>query len=123
MNIDDLIQTLEEAREAMGGDADVRIAYQPSWPLRGNVVEVTYNHNGDPDADFAPGTPADEAICWLAAGEVGYGENPYAPRWAWDGEPVESAEECCPDCGRLEMAEWDGQCATCEPAADIKALR
>ena len=34
MTIDELIELAPDAREDLGGDAQVRIAYQPGYPLR-----------------------------------------------------------------------------------------
>ena len=121
MTIEELIEQLEEARESVGGDALVKVANQPSWPLREDITQLTYNRYGDGsygdtgDKD----DPKDEEILWIAIQQDS--QSPYAPRWAWDGEPPEADEECCPDCGRTENQPWDGECETCEPAADIKA--
>jgi len=113
MNIDEMIQQLEEARDDLGGDAEVRIAYQPNWPLRGTVAAVTVpQDDSEPhcadhtcfvgschdcqeamadadergDGDAAPGKENDSKMLWLAVGSAPWDENPYAPRWAWQGE-------------------------------------
>ena len=85
MTIDDLIAELEEARDALGGEAEVRIAYQPSWPLRATVAHVTVPGE-DPyeEGEQACGQDSDAKMVWLAAGDsLPWDENPYAPRWAW----------------------------------------
>jgi hypothetical protein len=41
MTIDELIDLAAEAREELGGDAQVRIAYQPGYPIRAALRYVT----------------------------------------------------------------------------------
>lgn len=41
MTIDELIEELENARDDLGGHAEVRIAYQQNYPLRGTIARVT----------------------------------------------------------------------------------
>jgi hypothetical protein len=85
MTIDDLISELEEARDALGGQAEVRIAYQPSWPLRAALAHVTVPLDDQyEEGEWAAGQDRDSGMLWLAAGsELPWDENPYAPRWAW----------------------------------------
>lgn len=87
MTIDQLIEAAEEAREALGGSAEVRIAYQQSYPLRGTLDAVTVPEDDDPydEGETAAGQENDGRMLWLAAGTAPYGENPYGPEWAWGG--------------------------------------
>jgi hypothetical protein len=91
MTIDELIELAGEAREDLGGDAQVRIAWQPGWPLRGQLQCVTIPPSTDPDDLYAAdeqasGQQNDGTFLWLAAGDdLPDGENPYAPQWAWNG--------------------------------------
>jgi hypothetical protein len=48
MTIDELITLAEEAREDLGGDAQVRIACQPGYPVRAALQYVTIPHRTDP---------------------------------------------------------------------------
>jgi hypothetical protein len=48
MTIDELIALAKEAREDLGGDAEVRIASQPGWPLRAALACLTIPHSTDP---------------------------------------------------------------------------
>lgn len=89
MTIDEMIAALEEAREDLGGEAQVRVAYQPNWPLRGTVARVTVPDGPDPDDNYdegsaAPGQENDGRMVWIAVGSAPYDENPYGPRWAWE---------------------------------------
>lgn len=82
--LDELIAELEEAREVMGGEVQVRVAYQPSHPLRGVITHLTVPDPEPYDEDTeAPGKEGDGQMLWLALGSVPYRENPYGPRWAW----------------------------------------
>lgn len=90
MTIDELIELAGEAREDLGGDAQVRIACQPGYPLRAALACVTIPHATDPselysEDETAAGQENDGTFLWLATGDVPDGENPYAPGWAWRG--------------------------------------
>jgi hypothetical protein len=90
MTIDELNSLAEEAREDLGGDAQVRIASQPGYPVRAALQYVTIPFSSDPgdlydSGEQAPGQQNDGTFLWLAAGEIPDGENPYAPAWAWNG--------------------------------------
>lgn len=88
MTIDELISDLEDARENMGGGTEIRVAYQPNWPLRATISNTTIpddpdDMNDDPDAEEDP-RDDDRDFFWIALGEgQPYGERPYAPEWAW----------------------------------------
>ncbi len=90
MTIDELIELARDAREDLGGDAQVRIACQPGHPLRAALSCVTVPSSTDP-ADLygtdetAAGQEKDGSFLWLATGDLPDGENPYAPEWAWSG--------------------------------------
>jgi hypothetical protein len=90
MTIDELITLAEEAREDLGGDAQVRIACQPGYPVRAALQYVTIPHSTDPAElygpdETVPGQGNDGTFLWLAAGDLPDGENPHAPGWAWLG--------------------------------------
>jgi hypothetical protein len=87
MTIDQLIEAATEARDELGGDAEIRIAWQPDYPIRGTLQAVTVPESDDPyeEGESAAGQENDGHMLWLAAGAVGYGENPYGPAWAWGG--------------------------------------
>jgi hypothetical protein len=90
MTIDELIELASEAREDLGGDAEVRIASQPGWPLRSALACLTTPPSTDPSDlygadETAAGQEKDGMFLWLATGDLPDGENPYAPEWAWRG--------------------------------------
>lgn len=80
MTIDGLIGELQDARETLGGGAKVRAAYQPLYPLRGTIRQVTAPRPAEDDDS------GDRAMLWLALGPAPETENPYGPEWAWGDE-------------------------------------
>ncbi len=99
--LDELITELEDARNDMGGDTEVRIAFQQNWPLRGTVDSVTIpdkdmcpgcGEDADHDGEECPEAPiandkandhSDNDMLWIAVGSAPYAESGYAPKWAW----------------------------------------
>lgn len=110
MTLSELIDQLTALQEAHEGqDPEVRIAYQPSWPLRATIANVRALAGDDaPDEEElklarelvaagdeeADGFAAAQAmledhppVTWLAASHSApWDESPYAPRSAWDEE-------------------------------------
>jgi hypothetical protein len=98
MTIDQLIELAAEAREDLGGDAQVRIAYQRGYPLRAALQYVTVPVSTDPAELYAPdetaaGQENDGTFLWLATGDLPDRENPYAPPWAWPGSYFTTEEQ------------------------------
>lgn len=68
MTIDELITLAEEAREDLGGGAQVRIAFQPGWPLR-PALSCDIEDSATRVADLRRGIcivnllPADSPVC------------------------------------------------------------
>lgn len=78
----ELIRDLEQYDE----DVEVRVAFQPEWPLRAKVRNVIaseefvgYGDEDDPERDGV------ENYVWIAVDQVSSSgdENPYAPHGAW----------------------------------------
>lgn len=97
MTLNELIHRLEIAAEEVGGDAEVRLAYQPTWPLQSHVAGVAtsrdlFDEQDDEWPEYDPDDldhgldPADDAgpvYVWIVdAGQV-Y-DTPYAPRAVFD---------------------------------------
>jgi len=80
MTLSELIEHLEMLREEIGEEVDppVRIAYQPSWPLRASVSNVCVIERDDDDPD-------EDTTLWIAASwSSPHDESPYAPNKAWE---------------------------------------
>ena len=99
MTIDELITLVEEARENLGGDAQIRIASQPGWPLRAALGCVTVPQSADPDDlyaadEHAAGQQNDGTFLWLATGDLPDGENPLrAPSGPGTAHPSHDKDE------------------------------
>ncbi len=81
MTVGELIDYLGQYDE----DAQVRVAYQPGYPLRAKVVSVIAQSEiyAEELADTAE-EYGDEVV-WIATDSVGGAEDPYAPTEAWSG--------------------------------------
>lgn len=76
MNIRDLIETLDDFAQEFGDDTEVRIAFQPSWPLQYNVGDVVSAASKQIDCtnelcDEGQSTEDDEEECATCEG-TGY---------------------------------------------------
>jgi hypothetical protein len=55
MTIDDLVQRLEEYRDALGGDAEIRLMTQKSWPFENTIAGLASGEEiNDRDDDAEP---------------------------------------------------------------------
>jgi hypothetical protein len=98
VTIDQLIELARDAREDLGGGAQVRIAYQRGYPLRAALGYVTVPPSTDPAELYGPdetaaGQENDGRFLWLATGDLPDRENPYAPQWAWLGSYFTTEEQ------------------------------
>lgn len=85
MNLDTLIEILSDYREELGGDAEVRLMTQESWPFENQIRGLISGREiNDSDADDDQDV-ADERIVYIVEGDqLGYGS-----KRAW---------EACRDC-------------------------
>ena len=74
MTLNDLIERLEEYRNAMGGDCDVRLMTQQHWPFEYAITGLTSGAElNDPDDDDAEDVDDDHAIYIVEGSQLGYG--------------------------------------------------
>lgn len=59
MTIDELIQRLEEYRDALGGDTEVRLMTQANWPFENGIAGLA---SGDEINDCDDGEGDDEDV-------------------------------------------------------------
>lgn len=80
------VQELIDQLECQDPELEVRIAFQPSYPLAAHVANIISSEEiGGGEEPELEDTIEAKPIVWLAATEsVGYNENPYAPRGAWN---------------------------------------
>lgn len=105
LTIDEMIEQLEDARTELGGQAQIRVAYQRNYPLYGTLDAVT-----------VPTECQDsERRVWLA---VGTGDQGYCDgTWAWNGQENEDeGTNPCGVCGKEMPEEWEYElCPGCLP--------
>jgi len=51
MRIAELIEQLEDLRQDLGDDVEVRLAFQPSWPFEHSIGEIVASDPADVDED------------------------------------------------------------------------
>lgn len=84
MTIDQLIERLEEYRDLIGGDAEVRLMTQQQWPFENTIVGVCsgeeINDEADEDDPEDDGDVDADAVLYIVEGQqLGYGT-----KRAWD---------------------------------------
>ena len=80
MTIEELIERLEEYREAIGGDAEVRLMTQQQWPFENRICglasseEIADCYEDDEDEGGEEGQDKPAAVLFLVeGGQIGYG--------------------------------------------------
>jgi hypothetical protein len=75
MTIAELIERLEDYRDALGGEAEVRLMTQQNWPfdneIRG-VASLSEVHGQDPE-DFDAEGDAEHVVYIIEGRQLGYG--------------------------------------------------
>jgi hypothetical protein len=71
MSIDELIERLEEYRDSIGGDAEVRLMTQRNWPFENSIIGVC---SQEEIADIKGKKDASENVLYIVEGQqLGYG--------------------------------------------------
>lgn len=85
MSVNGLIERLEEYRDLVGGDAEVRLVTQSNWPLEYSILGVCSDSDvvaasDDPDIKFFSSYRESESVVYIVeGGQLGYGK-----KGAWD---------------------------------------
>lgn len=84
MTIDDLIARLEEYRDQLGGETEVRLMTQQNWPFENSIYGlasgVEINDAADEDEQDDDGDVDQDTILYIVEGsQLGYGT-----KRAWD---------------------------------------
>ena len=82
MTIDELIARLEDYRDEIGGDAEVRLMTQQNWPFENTICGLASGAEiNDFDEDEEDGNDAtDDSVLYIVEGQqIGYGT-----KRAWD---------------------------------------
>lgn len=81
MTIEELIERLEEYRDAIGGDAEVRLMTQQQWPLENRICGLASSEeiadccdDDDEDEGGEEGQDKPASVLFLVeGGQIGYG--------------------------------------------------
>ena len=80
MTIDELIERLEGYRDEIGGDAEVRLMTQQSWPFENTIYGLASGAEINASDEDDDGNVEADAVLYLVEGsQLGYGT-----RRAWD---------------------------------------
>lgn len=78
MTVDELIERLEEYRELIGGDTEVRLMTQQNWPFENSICGIVsgkeINDAADEDNPSDDDDVDEDAIVYIVEGsQLGYG--------------------------------------------------
>ena len=76
MTIDELIERLEEYRDALGGDTEVRLMTQQNWPFENGIAGLASGAeiNDPDDADSDDEDVDEDRVVYIVEGQqLGYG--------------------------------------------------
>jgi len=74
MTIDELIQRLEEYRDEIGGDAEVRLMTQQNWPFENEIVGLASGEEiNDPDDEEDEDVDEDQVVFIVEGRQRCYG--------------------------------------------------
>ena len=74
MTIDELIERLEEYRDALGGEAEVRLMTQQNWPFENEIVGLASGEEiNEPDDDEDVDVDEDSVVFIVEGQQRGYG--------------------------------------------------
>ena len=85
MTIDELIERLEEYRDALGGDAEVRLMTQSNWPFENTIFGLVSHaelHDGDDSDGMDPDleNAEEEPVVFICEGQ----QLRYGTKRAWE---------------------------------------
>ena len=80
MTLDTLIEILNDYREELGGDAEVRLMTQQNWPFENSICGITSGQEMNDTDDDDDHDVADENIVYIVEG----GQICYGSKRAWE---------------------------------------
>jgi hypothetical protein len=101
LTLSDLIDLLEDYRAEYGDETPVQIQFQPSYPLKADIAGIACEHDIDMarmedeearmreydteiDTSEIEWPEPEPRVYILAAEGVGFDQNPYGDRFAWE---------------------------------------
>lgn len=84
MTVNEMIDRLQEAVDDGFGECEVRLAFQPNWPLQYDIAGIA-TPDGESRAQGEPDEEPDDAasVVYLVEGGHPNDDSPYAPAWAF----------------------------------------
>lgn len=84
MTVNELLERLREAADEGFGECEIRLAFQPTWPLQFTVAGIAAP-NDESRAQGEPDEEPDDAASVVYVVEGGHpaDDSPYAPAWAF----------------------------------------
>ena len=80
MTIDELIQRLEEYRDDLGGDAQVRLMTQQNWPFENEIVGLASGEEINDPVDEEDEDVDDDSVVFIVEGQ----QRCYGSTRAWE---------------------------------------
>ncbi len=80
MTIDELIQRLEEYRDAIGGEAEVRLMTQQNWPFENEVVGLASGEEINEPDDGEDEDVDEDSVVFIVEGQ----QRCYGSKRAWE---------------------------------------
>jgi hypothetical protein len=80
LTVNELIERLQEVAEGGSGDRELRLAFQPSWPLQFTIGGVAEPEDASPDEDQVDAA----SVIYIVEGNHPSNDSPYAPAWAFE---------------------------------------
>ena len=80
MTIDELIERLEDYRDALGGDAEVRLMTQQNWPFENEIYGVTSGEEINDLYDEDDDNVDEDGVVFIVEGD----QRCYGSKRAWE---------------------------------------
>ena len=80
MTIDELIERLEDYRDAIGGDADVRLMTQQNWPFENEIVGLASGEEINEPDDGDDEDVDEDNVVFIVEGQ----QRCYGSKRAWE---------------------------------------
>ena len=80
MTIDELIERLEEYRDAIGGEAEVRLMTQQNWPFENEIVGLASGEEINEPDDGEDEDVDEESVVFIVEGQ----QRCYGSKRAWE---------------------------------------
>ncbi len=80
MTIDELIQRLEDYRDAIGGEAEVRLMTQQNWPFENEIVGLASGEEINEPDDGEDEDVDEDSVVFIVEGQ----QRCYGSKRAWE---------------------------------------